>query len=219
MLTKTAEQRAAGGRARRTSEDSGLIDLKALAVKAESMRPAAMGDGRIVFTRRSALAPAPLGAPVGALGEPRGDAQPKSKLPLIIGGGAGVLVLSSSASSSACASAARRRCRVPTATTVTARRRRRVAPSRDRRRAPTASARLERGPVGLRRGHDADEEGSRRRAEHPGGPGVVAKPAAAAAAAGRHPTPHAHADARSKKSGGDCGCNGDLMCLMKCSTH
>jgi predicted Zn finger-like uncharacterized protein len=57
MLTKNADERAPAKPASRTTannEDSGLIDLKALAAKAESIRPPAMGDG--------ALFSAPLGS-------------------------------------------------------------------------------------------------------------------------------------------------------------
>jgi hypothetical protein len=41
--------------------------------------------------------------------------------------------------------------------------------------------------------------------------GSATAPADTGAAAGQA--------APAKKAGSDCGCNGDLMCLMKCSTH
>src|ERR1019366_9541634 len=91
VLTKDTEARPATVPPAANKEDSGLIDLKALAQKAESMRPMAMGDGD-VFHSPLGLTPPPLGAPVGALGGGP-EAQAKSKLPLLIGGGAGVLVL------------------------------------------------------------------------------------------------------------------------------
>ena len=92
VLTKDTEARPASLPPSANKEDSGLIDLKALAQKAESMRPMAMGDGD-VFHAPLGLTPPPLGAPVGALVNSGGDAPAKSKLPLMIGGGAGVLVL------------------------------------------------------------------------------------------------------------------------------
>ena len=94
MLTKNADERAPAAPARSaaaTSEDSGLIDLKALAAKAESVRPPAMSDG--------ALFSAPLGsggaisAPFGAVGSSLGETPQKSRLPLLIVIGAAVIAL------------------------------------------------------------------------------------------------------------------------------
>ncbi len=98
VLTKDADERPAEVPAPRPSsknmEDSGLIDLKALALKAESMRPAAYADANAFASPLGGLTSAPLGSPMGVLGSPLGEAPPKSKLPLIIGLGAGtVLVL------------------------------------------------------------------------------------------------------------------------------
>ena len=68
----------------KNSDDSGLIDLKALAAKAESMRPAAHGDANAFAS------PLGLGWPRRSVGsrrprQPLGEAPPKSKLPLYIG--------------------------------------------------------------------------------------------------------------------------------------
>ncbi|MBV9945354.1 MAG: zinc-ribbon domain-containing protein, partial [Myxococcales bacterium] len=89
-LTKNAEERAQEEPARRNTEDSGIIDLKALAAKAESLRPAVAPD-------MSALsAPigysAPLGTPLG-VGQLGSESKPKSKLPLLLGGGVGIAIL------------------------------------------------------------------------------------------------------------------------------
>src|ERR1019366_3360950 len=96
VLTKDADDRAPDEPAPKTSsrntEDSGLIDLKALAAKAESMRPPGHNESN-AFASPLGLTPTPLGAPMGVLGGPLGDAPPKSKLPLIIGGGAGIVLL------------------------------------------------------------------------------------------------------------------------------
>ena len=95
VLTKDAGDRPGEEAPRSTSknsDDSGLIDLKALAAKAESMRPASLGDGH-AFASPLGLASAPLGSPLGLMGSPLGEAPQKSKLPLIIGGGAGIVLL------------------------------------------------------------------------------------------------------------------------------
>ncbi len=91
VLTKSTDQPAASAPAGKNKEDSGLIDLKALAAKAESMRPAAPAHD--VFSAPLGSAPMPLSAPLGAVGPSGDESQPKSKLPLLIGGGLGVVVL------------------------------------------------------------------------------------------------------------------------------
>ncbi len=215
VLTKEADRTSDEGRpAARpgaTSEDSGLIDLKALAAKADSMRPAAMADNG-VFAPPLGIAAAPLGAPMGALLGGIGDERPKSMLPLIIGGGAGAAVLAvlcvfvgmklagpSSAAAAASASAAA--VAPPVASTA-------EAPSASAApAAPEASATASAAPA------KPKPAAATYHAPAPGA--VAAKPAGATAAAAAP----AAAAPPPKKAGSDCGCNGDLMCLMKCSTH
>jgi predicted Zn finger-like uncharacterized protein len=214
VLTKDAGDRSEeagpkpGGKA---SDDSGLIDLKALAAKAESMRPAALGDGG-AFASPLGLASPPLGAPLGLLGSPLGEAPPKSKLPVYIGGGAGVILLlvlgivigvkvaGSGAAPEASAMAS-------TAPTVTAS----AEPSATASAAPAPEASASAAPsasVAVKRQAPAYHAPSGGVAKPPA---AGATPAASGAAAPTPPPP--------KKAGSDCGCNGDLMCLMKCSTH
>jgi predicted Zn finger-like uncharacterized protein len=219
VLTKDAGDRQSEEEAPkstgRTTEDSGLIDLKALAAKAESMRPSS------AFADAGAFAP-PLGfapPPVGMLGSPLGEAPPKSKLPLLIGGGAGVALLlvlgivigvklGASGSAAAAPSAA---AAMPTATTTaepsaTATAEASVA-------APAPSASVAAKPKSFSGGgtYHAPVGGP---AAKPAGGGAATAGGATAGGATPPPTPPPP-----KKAGSDCGCNGDLMCLMKCSTH
>ena len=215
VLTKSADERPAAQENKTTAskEDSGLIDLKALAMRAESMNSgSAQAD---VFSAPIGLAPTPLGAPLGALGSIAPDAQPKSKLPLIIGGAGGVVVLlvlgivlgmklgGSAAPPAMSALPVASAAPTTTATvdpSATASAAASVDPSASA--APSASvAAAKPGPKGGGGGgyHPTPKTGS-------GSGGVSPGPAPAPA-----PAP--------KKGGGDCGCNGDLMCLMKCSTH
>jgi predicted Zn finger-like uncharacterized protein len=217
VLTKEGGDRAEEPAPRPTSknnEDSGLIDLKALAAKAESMRPAAMADAN-VFSSPLGLGGPSLGAPVGVLGSPLGEAPQKSKLPLYIGGGAGVFLLlvlgivigvkvagpgaspeaaTTIASTAPTASAAPTV--EPTAPSATA------APEASASAAPSASvaAKPKAAPAQVYHAPTAPKPA--------GNTGATGTPTAAAAT----PPPP-------KKAGSDCGCNGDLMCLMKCSTH
>jgi predicted Zn finger-like uncharacterized protein len=222
VLTKDAGDRpedAAPKPAAKNSDDSGLIDLKALAAKAESMRPAAHGDANAFASPlgMGGLAAPPLGGPLGLLGSPLGDAPQKSKLPVYIGAGAGVVLLlvlgivigvkvaGGGAAPEASAMAS-------TAPTVTASAT--AEPSATASAAPTAEASATpSASVAVK--HQAPAGG----AYHP--PAGGAKPAGAATAAtgGGAATAAAATPPPAKKAGSDCGCNGDLMCLMKCSTH
>ena len=216
VLTKDADDRSALEDAPkpsgRTTEDSGLIDLKALASKAESRRPPAFADV-------GAFAP-PLGFALpssGVLGSASGAPAPKSKLPLLIGGGAGVALLlvlgivigvklggsGAAAAASATAMPATTATVEPTPTvTATAT----AEPSATA--APTASVAAK-----------PKSYGGGGTYHPPAGGGT--KPAggtpAAGATGGGGATPAAAPPP--KKATSDCGCNGDLMCLMKCSTH
>jgi predicted Zn finger-like uncharacterized protein len=220
VLTKDAGDRpeeAAPKPAGKSSDDSGLIDLKALAAKAESMRPAAGGDLG-AFASPLGLAAAPLGAPLGIMGIPLGESPPKSKLPVYIGAGAGVVLLlvlgivigvkvaggGAAPDASAMASTA------PTATAAAT-----AEPVVTASAAPTAEATASAAPSATVAAvkHATGGGGT----YHPPAGGGAAKSAggstaAATGAAAVTPPP-------AKKAGSDCGCNGDLMCLMKCSTH
>jgi predicted Zn finger-like uncharacterized protein len=198
----------------KTSDDSGLIDLKALALKAESMRPASLGDGN-AFASPLGMASSAIGAPIGMLGSPLGEAPQKSKLPLFIGGGAGIVLLlvlgivigvkvaggGAAPEASAMASTA------PTVTataepSATASATTEASASAP---APSASVAVKHAPAG----------GG---VYHPPA-GGAAKPAGPATGAAGTGTTPAATPPPPKKAGSDCGCNGDLMCLMKCSTH
>jgi hypothetical protein len=215
VLTKEAERTSDEGRAAArpgaTSEDSGLIDLKALAAKAESMRPAAMADSA-VFSPPLGIAAAPLGAPMGAFLGQTAEEQPKSMLPLLIGGGAGAAVLAvlcvfigmklaGPSSASAAGSAATAVVAPPVASTAEA---------------PSASAAPSAAPEASATAAAAKPKPAAAAYHAPAPGAVAAKPAGATTPAAAAP---AAAAAPPKKAGGDCGCNGDLMCLMKCSTH
>jgi predicted Zn finger-like uncharacterized protein len=213
VLTKDAGDRSEEAAAKpggKASDDSGLIDLKALAAKAESMRPAALGDGG-AFASPLGLASPPLGAPLGILGSPLGEPPPKSKLPLYIGSAAGMLLLLvlgivigvKVAGSGVAPEASAMASTAPTVTATAS-----AEPSATASAAPEASASAA----------PSASVAVKRPVYHPPAGGAV-KPAggattaatAAAAATATPPPP--------KKPGNDCGCNGDLMCLMKCSTH
>jgi predicted Zn finger-like uncharacterized protein len=218
VLTKDAGDRPEEEAPRSTSknsDDSGLIDLKALAAKAESMRPASLGDGN-AFASPLGLASAPLGSPLGLMGSPLGEAPQKSKLPLIIGGGAGIVLLlvlgivigvkvagggaapEASAMASTAPTATATATAEPSATASAA-----AAEASASAPAPSASVAVK---------HQAPAGGAVYHAPAGGGAKAAATAAATATAAAATPPPP-------KKAGSDCGCNGDLMCLMKCSTH
>jgi predicted Zn finger-like uncharacterized protein len=215
VLTKNADARPVSRPPVTAREDSGLIDLKALAQKAESMRPLAMGDSD-VFHAPLGFTSTPLGPPLGELGGGQ-DVQPKSKLPLLIGGGAGVLLLLVLGIVIGVKLAGGSPAPIPAptvATTATAE--------------PSASAAPP--PATTETAVSAAPSGSVAALKKPGPPvwhpaggtGVaVAKPSGASGGGGgaAAPTPAPTPAPAPKKPGGDCGCNGDLMCLMKCSTH
>jgi predicted Zn finger-like uncharacterized protein len=210
VLTKDTDARPPTVPPSANKEDSGLIDLKALAQKAESMRPMAMGDGD-VFHSPLGLAP-PLGAPVGALGTSGPEAQAKSKLPLLIGGGAGVLVLLVLGIVIGVRIGGPGPTPVPTAVTVVA-----TATAE-----PTTTAAPTTTESATSTAPSASVAAATPKKPGPGGawhpPGApIPKATGGGGSGGATPTPTP--TPTPKKSGGDCGCNGDLMCLMKCSTH
>jgi hypothetical protein len=87
VLTKSTEHRmTTDSAAALINDDSGLIDLKALAAKTEAMRvPASMGDAALFSPPLGVMGS--FGAGAGALSSPLGNA-PRSRLPLWVGGGA-----------------------------------------------------------------------------------------------------------------------------------
>jgi predicted Zn finger-like uncharacterized protein len=235
-LTKNAEGRSTLGQTTASHDDSGIIDLKALAAKAESMRPQTVPDVNAVGAPHG-FAPSAFTAPLGGLGPVGSDAVPKSRLPLLIGGGAGIgllLVLGiviglkiGGAVSPAPAptvafplpSATATATAEPSASAAS------TAVAQASAAAPAVASTAKPRPAGGGPGGAAWH-----------GPGGGAKPPGAGAAAGMGGTAAggaatggattaaggagggtAPATAPPKK--GDCGCNGDLMCMMKCSTH
>ncbi len=223
VLTRTAEERAPTfSDAPASSQDSGLIDLKALAAKTESLRPASMADGSIFSAPLGAMSA--MSAPLGMIESPLGETQSKSKVPRIIGLVAGVALLlvlgivigvkfaggSSSAAGvtpGAVSSSAGSIAPDVTASAVG------TAPV-DSAAAAAASAAI------AAAGSKPKPNVGSNAAWHPqaAAPGAKATPASGpAAATGAASAVAAPGAAPAKKN--DCGCNGDLMCLMKCSTH
>jgi hypothetical protein len=217
MLTKSADERAPAkpaGSGTATSEDSGLIDLKALAAKAESVRPPAMGDGAL-FSAPIGSGPA-MDAPFGPVGSTLGEANQKSRLPLLIGIGALFVVLVvlavfigvriGTANSAATATPATTATTAPSSSSApeasaSAAAEASAAASASAAAAASASAAAKPKPQAPAGGYHPQAQAAVK-ATSPGG--------APAAATGATPA------ATPRKN--DCGCNGDLMCLMKCST-
>ena len=212
VLTKDSAD-APAAPAKNVSEDSGLIDLKALAAKAESVRPSAPGSAdAAVFAPPLGLAASPLGSPLGAFGVGAPEERPKSMLPLLIGGGAAAAVLgvlcvfvgmklagSGTAAAASAASAAPLAATAEPSATASA-----TAPAASTTADTSAPASAAPKPKPVTPVYHAAAQTA------PAKPATTgAAPAATAA-----PPPAA------KKGGStDCGCNGDLMCLMKCSAH
>lgn len=216
VLTKNADERAPQHETTANKEDSGLIDLKALAAKAESVRPPAGAADHDVFTAPIGGLGAPLGAPMGAL-SPLGtpDGPQKSKLPLYIGAGGGMLVLlvlgivigvKLAGPAPVPAMSAMATVAPPPSATVdpSAAASASAAPEASASAAPSAS-------VAAKPKWGGGGGGYHPPAHPGGGSGGVGGSGGAAPTPPPTPAP--------KKGGGDCGCNGDLMCLMKCSTH
>jgi predicted Zn finger-like uncharacterized protein len=219
VLTKSGEDRAPGS-APAAKDDSGMIDLKALVAKAESTRPAARPDAD-AFAPPLGFAAPPMTAPLGPLGVPGAEPQGKSKLPMLIGAGAGVALLlvlgivigaklAGAGSAPAAAASAAASVAVPSATASAEPTASAPPPEASASAAPsasvasTASAKPKTGGGG---GWHPPAGGGKAPS------GGNASPATGAAGLPPSPAP------KPKGGGGDCGCNGDLMCLMKCSTH
>jgi predicted Zn finger-like uncharacterized protein len=190
-------------------EDSGLIDLKAL-----SLAAAATSGGGSPELAAPLFAPA---APFGSFDSPAlplggsiaPNAQPKNKMMLIIAGGAVfvalaaiialVLVMKSGNKTDATAASASASSAPEVAASASAE----PTPS------ATASAVASSTPADSASATVAITKPKQGVKPPPGAappPGVKPPPAAATTAP----------PAAKPKGGGDCGCNGDLMCLMKC---
>ncbi len=235
MLTKTGEERAPHAEASATSEDSGMIDLKALAEKAASMRPAADGALRAPALSTKAevyIPPLAVSPTFGSYMGANPAKPPRSRTLAIVGGGVGVVALvvfgvflgtqlGASTSAPAIASAASSAeapdaadaasAASPSASDTTAETSPSAAPSAS----AVPSARAAGGwhpPPG---GWPARPAGGGAGGKPAGGGGAAGggggAAAGGAASGGAAPPPPP------PKKTSDCGCNGDLMCLMKCS--
>jgi predicted Zn finger-like uncharacterized protein len=224
VLTQNADQRAPSATSAMSSDDSGLIDLKALAAKTESMRPQAR-DASGHVPPLGAIPP--ISAPFGAFESPLSDANEKSRLPLFIGMSAvgllvivavlviGVRVGANSAAGAAVSAGPTAAASAPAASAEAERETTPSAPPTfDAIAAQAASAAPSSAAMGFGKPHvtGGGSGGGVRpqtaKATAPG-PNAAAEPA---------PAPASPSPPPAKKTG-DCGCNGDLMCLMKCSTH
>lgn len=214
MLTKTADIPVSGdGAPGSTEDDSGLIDLKALAAKTESLRPGAMTTDATFSAPLGAMQP--LGAPLGAIVAPLGDVSRKSRLPAVIGVGALLVFLLAAGIAIGVKVAGSRPAVQIAAAPVTAEPTATASAPADT--APSASAAASASQAAGTpppTATAARPHVSGAAAAHPqyAGSKAAAAPNNGAPAEGATPPPP-------KKAGGDCGCNGDLMCLMKCSTH
>jgi predicted Zn finger-like uncharacterized protein len=214
VLTKSAEERAPGSDPA-AKDDSGMIDLKALVAKSESARPAARLDGD-VFAPPLGFAAPPMTTPLGPLGAHGAESQGKSRLPMLIGAGGGIAVLLAlgifigvklAGGGTATAPTASAAASIPIPASATAEATASAAPEASA--SPSASvaaSATKPKPVGggawhAPAGGKSPSSGANASPQSTGAPALPASPTA--------PT----------KKGGDCGCNGDLMCLMKCSTH
>jgi hypothetical protein len=210
------------------SEDSGMIDLKALAAKAESIRspaPTEVGESAAPV----GAAPAQFAAPLGGYAPVDSEAAPKNRLPLFLGAGAGIVLLlvagiaiglkvGSRGAPAPVTTAIASAIQVPT---VVATAEPSAAPSASVTAEPSESAAPEVATTPKRRrhgggaAHKPPAAGGGAGAGATAGDGAGASGAAAATrAAGAGETQTA---ASPKK--GDCGCKGDLTCMMKCSAH
>jgi predicted Zn finger-like uncharacterized protein len=226
-LTKSAEERSVQDEGTSRADDSGIIDLKALAAKAESMRPPAMADGSVLIPPLGFTSP--LGAPLGGFGSLGSETQPKSKLPLLVGGGVGIALLlvlgiviglriGGAGASGTTATTGAAAFALPSATATASTE-------------PTASASITAPPA------QASPSAASSVAATPGKPHGPPGAAWHGAAVGGKPAGGGVATSGAGATGGastgtagggggspppkkgDCGCNGDLMCMMKCSTR
>jgi hypothetical protein len=208
------------------TEDSGIIDLKALAAKAESMRPPAVSEIKEGAARVEA-APAQFAAPLGGYAPIDSEAAPKSKLPLVVGLGAAIVLLlvvgimiglkvGSRVAPAPVTTGILPAIPIP-AVVATA------APSA----AVSVSATAEPSPSAAPEGVATTPKPRQHKATHKlpaGGGGASATPSDGARASDTGATTRPAASAGGTQTAApakknDCGCKGDLICMMKCSTH
>jgi hypothetical protein len=208
------------------TEDSGIIDLKALAAKAESTRPPPLSEiGESAALVRAA--PAQFAAPLGGYAPVDSEAAPKSKLPLFFGVGAGILLLlvvgiviglnvGSRVAPAPVTTGMAAAIAVPA---VLATAEPSAAPSASATAEPSESAvpEVATTPKRRRQGRGAAHQ------LQAGGGGAGATAGDGAGASGATATTRAASAGSTQTAAspkkGDCGCKGDLMCMMKCSAH
>jgi hypothetical protein len=202
VLTKSADERAPSPEAP-TKEDSGIIDLKALVARSESMRPAMRAATVDMFTSPLGLVPPTL----ADLGAPDAPGPAKSKAPLLVAAIAGVAVLLLLGIVIGVKLAGAGSAAAPTASAVGSV----EAPAATASAEPSATA----APMPSESAPPAASAAPKKAAHPVGG---IAKPAVGGNAPA-HAAPNGLPPSPAPKKGNDCGCNGDLMCMMKCSTH
>lgn len=217
MLSQSVEEQQRKVVEEAPADDSGLIDLRALAVKTESMRPAAAESADMgmmgVYTAplgavQPPLAVVPAAMPSFAIDAPLGDMRSKSRLPIVVGVGVvvllavvgGLLMAGKMADESTSAAAASATAPAPPAPTPDPEPTATATAAPQASAAPTASASAAAAKPRYRGGPQKAQGGSAPQPQSGGGEAPAAPP-------------------KKTGGGGDCGCNGDLMCLMKCSTH
>jgi predicted Zn finger-like uncharacterized protein len=203
VLTKDADERAPAAEGP-VKEDSGVIDLMALVAKSESMGPATRPAAVDVFISPLGFASPTMGGP----GAPTAEGPSKSKVPVLVAAIAGIAILlvlgivigvkiAGAGSVTAPSASAVGSVEPPPSATVTE---------------PSATA----APIASDSAPPVGSAAPKAKPAHP--TGGIAKPAGGGNAAA-HAAPNALPPSPAPKKGGDCACNGDLMCMMKCSTH
>lgn len=188
-------------------EDSGLIDLKAL-----SLAAAASSGGATPEFAAPLFAPA---APFGSFDSPAlplggsiaPDAQPKNKMMLIVAAAAVVVALAAIVALVVVMKSGNKNDATAASASASASSAPEVAASASAEPTPSASAVASSTP--------ADSASATVAVAKPK-PGVKPPPGAAPPPGIKPPPAAATTPAPKPKGGGDCGCAGDLMCLMKC---
>jgi hypothetical protein len=212
-----------------TTEDSGLIDLKAIAAKAESTRPPALNAINESLAPLEA-APAEFASPFNSYAPIGSEAAPKSRLQLLIGVGAATALLlvlgivigfkvGGAAAPAPVTTASASMMPIPLVTAT-------AEPSAEPSVSAAAQPSASEAPVVAKTPKPHSYGGGARHKPQvgaEGGPGVTAA-GARAGASGAAATTRVATGAGGTKTAvspkkGDCGCNGDLTCMMKCSTQ
>jgi hypothetical protein len=202
VLTKDADERAPAAETPE-KEDSGVIDLMALVAKSEAMGPATRAAALDVFTSPLGLAIPTMGGP----GAPTAEGPPKSRVPVLVAAVAGIAILLLLGIVIGVRIAGAGSAAAPSASAVGP-----VEPPSATATEPSATA----APIASESAAPGGSAAPKAKPAHP--TGGNAKPAVGGNAAA-HAAPIALPPSPAPKKGGDCGCNGDLMCMMKCSTH